>query len=190
MAAIAAADAGYASEKNCWLDHLRAFLLDRDSEQITCIQVGSAAGVSTLTARLDPADAAVKRRTVCTIQHVSQASGDYCLELANLARRDASTPIAATSPSPPEERKSRTQRAILVRPDADAQFPGRAAWLRERLAERSWNRHDPARQRGPDCKTIDRILSGKAVREDVLEKLAKSLSAKIKTVSVLDIPRD
>jgi hypothetical protein len=73
-----------------------------------------------------------------------------------------------------------------ARPD----FPKRAAWLKERLAERAWNRNDPLRHRGPDPKTIDKILRGETVREDVLEKLARSLSQKDKTVELLNIPRN
>ena len=69
-------------------------------------------------------------------------------------------------------------------------FPNRAAWLRERLAERAWNRNDPLKHRGPDPKTIDKILRGETVREDVLEKLATSLSQKGKAVDLLNIPRN
>jgi hypothetical protein len=68
-------------------------------------------------------------------------------------------------------------------------FPERAAWLRGRLAERAWNRNDPLKHRGPDPKTIDKILRGETVREDVLEKLATSLSKKGKVVDLLNIPR-
>jgi hypothetical protein len=73
-----------------------------------------------------------------------------------------------------------------ARPD----FPRRAAWLKERLIERAWNRNDPLRQRGPDPKTIDKVLRGEPVREDVLEKLAKALSKKHAIVALLDIPQD
>jgi hypothetical protein len=69
-------------------------------------------------------------------------------------------------------------------------FAERAAWLRERLAERAWNRNDPLKHRGPDPKTIDKILRGETVREDVLEKLATSLSQKGKAVDLLNIPRN
>jgi hypothetical protein len=69
-------------------------------------------------------------------------------------------------------------------------FPKRAAWLLKRLAERAWNRNDPLRHRGPDPKTIDRILRGETVREDILEKLARALSQKGEVVGLLDIPRN
>jgi hypothetical protein len=68
-------------------------------------------------------------------------------------------------------------------------LPLRAEWLRKRLSERAWNRNDPLRQRGPDPKTIDKILAGAAVREDVLEKLANALSSKFAKVTLLDIPQ-
>jgi hypothetical protein len=73
---------------------------------------------------------------------------------------------------------------------AQPDFPKRAAWLRERLAERAWNRNDPLRFRGPDPKTVDKILRGEAVREDVLEKLATALSKKGGGVNLLNIPRN
>jgi hypothetical protein len=73
---------------------------------------------------------------------------------------------------------------------AVSQHPKRAAWLSERLQERSWNKHDPLRQGGPDPKTVQKILNGFAVRPDVLEKLAKALGQKHSKVNVLDIPQD
>src|SRR2546425_952501 len=81
---------------------------------------------------------------------------DYCLERAKLARRDELTPIEDLSPTPgaaPEQ--SPISRTISVGAQAGLRFPKRSAWLRARLAERSWNRNDPLRQRGPDPKTID-----------------------------------
>jgi hypothetical protein len=76
------------------------------------------------------------------------------------------------------------------RPKAEPVFPKRAAWLLDRLAERAWNRNDPLRFRGPDPKTVDKILRGEAVREDVLEKLATALSQKGGVVNLLKIPRN
>jgi hypothetical protein len=68
--------------------------------------------------------------------------------------------------------------------------PARAAWLKDRLSERAWNASDPHRQRGPDRKTIQKILRGEAVRDDVLEKLANALSKKFAKVELLDIPQN
>jgi hypothetical protein len=75
----------------------------------------------------------------------------------------------------------------------EKRFPARAAWLRERLRERSWNKHDVARQLGPDHKSVQKILDGYSVSEDVLEKLARALSKGgpskiVSTVDVVDIP--
>ena len=48
------------------------------------------------------------------------------------------------------------------------------------------------RQDGPDHKTVQKILDGKAVREDILGKLATALSndKRFPTVDVRDIPQD
>jgi DNA-binding Xre family transcriptional regulator len=70
------------------------------------------------------------------------------------------------------------------------EFPKRAEWLKARLKERAWDENDVHRQRGPDRKTVQKILRGEAVREDILEKLAKALSAKKNEVDLLDIPSD
>jgi hypothetical protein len=171
-----------------WLNLVKIFLLDRSSEQITSIQLGSASGVGVPGDRLDPDGPSVRRSILCTIRPVCQASADYCLERAKLARRDELRAVEDLSLKPGEGQNSP---AISPMPAKhELPFPKRAAWLQARLAERSWNRNDPLRQRGPDPKTIDRILASKAVREDVLEKLATALSKKFTKVSVLDIPQD
>jgi hypothetical protein len=93
----------------------------------------------------------------------------------------------STAPLPALEQTDTAQADNgAARPD----FPKRAAWLLKRLAERAWNRNDPLRHRGPDPKTIDKILRGETVREDVLEKLANALSKKHARVELLDIPQD
>lgn len=69
-------------------------------------------------------------------------------------------------------------------------FLGRASWLADRLRERSWNKNDCGRFGGPDRKTIQKILDGFPIREDVLEKLAKSLSKQYSKLGVLNIPQD
>lgn len=73
---------------------------------------------------------------------------------------------------------------------AEPDLQKRAAWLLKRLAERAWNKHDLFRQGGPDHKSTQKILDGRKVREDVLEKVADALSKKHSKVSVLDIPQD
>ena len=173
MAGIAAMDAGHAiGDRDRWLDLVKTFLLDRSSEQITCIQVGSASGVGNRGDRLDPDGPAVRGWVLCTIRPVCQASADYCLERAKLARRDELTPIEDLSPTPeaaPEQ--SPISRTISVGAQAELRFPKRSAWLRARLIERSRNRNDPPAT-GPDPKTIDRIPAVKRCEKDALEKLA------------------
>jgi len=89
---------------------------------------------------------------------------------------------------PPEEasvgRKS-TSETETTRP-----YPNRAAWLRERLKERAWNKNDIRRFGGPDRRTIQRVLDGLRVREDGLEQLAVALSKKGGKVAVVEIPSD
>ncbi len=69
-------------------------------------------------------------------------------------------------------------------------YPGRASWLKEQLRLRSWNKHDVERQRGPNHKTVQRILDGFDVRVDVLEKLATALSEKGGKIEPMDIPEN
>jgi hypothetical protein len=57
-------------------------------------------------------------------------------------------------------------------------FPNRAAWLKERLRERAWDRNDVFRLSGPDVKTVQKILDGKYVRPGGLEKLVTALNHK------------
>jgi hypothetical protein len=92
---------------------------------------------------------------------------------------------AKAPPQQPGAAVTRTNRASLK-----PQFPNRASWLKDRLRERSWNKHDLARQRGPDHKTAQKVLDGLSVREDVLEKLAIALSKKGTKVTLLNIPPD
>jgi hypothetical protein len=73
---------------------------------------------------------------------------------------------------------------------AEATFPVRASWLKDRLLERGWSTSDPAEHNGPDRKTVQKILRGEAVRNDVLQKLAEALSQRHAKVNVLDIPQD
>lgn len=69
-------------------------------------------------------------------------------------------------------------------------YPNRARWLSQRLLERGWSTSDPYAHRGPDRKTLQRILQGYSVRNTVLERLASALSMAFGTVNVLDIPQD
>ena len=69
-------------------------------------------------------------------------------------------------------------------------FQKRASWLKERLRERAWSKHDLSRHGGPDHKTVQKILDGSSVREDVLQKVAGALSKRKGRVDLLDIPID
>ena len=82
------------------------------------------------------------------------------------------------------------QPAAKAKPNPE--FPNRAAWLAKRLLERAWNPHDVQRhgQGGPDHKTVQKILDGLPVREDVPEKVAIALSKKFGEVKLTDIPTD
>jgi hypothetical protein len=79
--------------------------------------------------------------------------------------------------------------------DSAAPAPTRADWLSDRLRERKWNKHDVRRHNGPDHKTVQKILDGFPVREEILGKLAQALSMvsaanKLPPVKPLDIPRN
>lgn len=96
--------------------------------------------------------------------------------LANLEAEETKvTPVAAT-----------------VKKGGLASFPKRASWLKERLRERAWNKHDVRRYGGPDYKTVQKILDGKVVREDGLEKLVEALNKKKKAseIKLSDVPTD
>lgn len=69
-------------------------------------------------------------------------------------------------------------------------FPQRAVWLKEHLRDRGWNIHDLQRAGGPDRKTIQKILDGKFVREDGLEKVVNGLNHTPKgaLVKMRDVP--
>ena len=74
--------------------------------------------------------------------------------------------------------------------DVGPPFPARASWLRDRLLERGWGNSDPSEYDGPDRKTVQKLLRGEAVRNDVLQKLADALSQRHAKVNVLDIPQN
>lgn len=77
-----------------------------------------------------------------------------------------------------------------VRTRSQSSRSRRADWLRERLRERAWDKNDLARFGGPDRKTVQRVLDGFRVREDIVEKIATALSKKHAKVLLTDIPID
>jgi hypothetical protein len=71
-----------------------------------------------------------------------------------------------------------------------APFPNRASWVKEQMLKCGWSTADPSKYGGPDRKTVEKILRGESVRNDVLEKLADALSKKHLKISVIDVPQD
>lgn len=114
-----------------------------------------------------------------SVDSVCQASADVCRILESLALETERLEREATERN--QKQTTLTDHPRLVK-------AARALWLSERLRERGWNHNDPQRYHGPDRKTVQKILQGKPVREDALEKLAKSLSDKFSRVSLTDIP--
>jgi hypothetical protein len=108
----------------------------------------------------------------------------------------SATPRAG-GPATPAEAQEQSQEAERTVDSTDrsaakveAVFPARASWLKDRLLERGWSNSDPSGHEGPDRKTVQKILRGEAVRNDVLQKLADALSQRYGKVNVLDIPQD
>lgn len=108
----------------------------------------------------------------------SQEWARYEDERLEVAKLQAVRPVQALKKRERESKKN----------SIECLFPNRSAWLKERLNERSWNRNKPSKYGGPDPKTIDKILAGGDVREDVLEKLATALSKKYAKVEIVKIP--
>ena len=110
-------------------------------------------------------------------------AGSALLELTESARRPEARP------EPNSGSVTNLENRHEVQPN-DEPYRRRAEWLKHRLLERGWSTSDPYRQRGPDRKTVQKIIRGKPVRNDVLENLAEALSKKHGKVSVLDIPQN
>jgi hypothetical protein len=79
----------------------------------------------------------------------------------------------------------------------EPKFPSRAEWLKARLAEREWSKHDLQRGGGPEHRTTQKVLDGFDVQLDVLRKVILGLQSKpthrgrnLPAVSESDIPND
>jgi hypothetical protein len=157
-----------------WLEALRAERINVENES---------SGIDLKT------DGAVLAKTyVGTIVQLCQASADLCKHYESIALEiERMESIQQIGPAPNAEASTPKLRA--KRKQQTAKFPQRAAWLRQRLAEREWDHNDPPKHRGPDRKTVLKILDGGDVRESVLESLAESLSKKHSNVGLLEIPR-
>jgi hypothetical protein len=104
-----------------------------------------------------------------------------------VAPSELATPQAGKPATSAERREDSVVRGGAT---PDSTFPVRASWLKARLLERGWSNSDPAERDGPDRKTIQKILRGESVRNDVLQKLADALSQRHGKVNVLEIPQD
>src|SRR5262249_55664477 len=78
-----------------------------------------------------------------------------------------------------------------------SQFSNRAAWLKDRLAERGWNKHDLQRYNAPEHRTTQKILNGLSVQDGSLQKVIVGLNSKLthkkrtlRPVTESDIPND
>jgi hypothetical protein len=93
---------------------------------------------------------------------------------------------------PRDAAPAKAETVQVIENGGEERFPERANWLRRQLAARHWGLEHVIRHNGPDRKTLNKILAGKPVREDVLERLAAALSASKKApqVSVADIPNN
>ena len=98
--------------------------------------------------------------------------------------------VALTFDDGPDARSTPALLDVLRAAKVEAAFPARASWLKDRLLERGWSNSDPSGHEGPDRKTVQKILRGDAVRNDVLQKLADALSRRHGKTSVLDVPQD
>jgi len=123
-----------------------------------------------------------------TISCVCLSSADLCKHYESVALETER--LANLLSSAPNAKTDTLKVKIELRNEQRETFPKRAEWLRERLAERGWDHNDPPKRRGPDRKTVLKILNGGDVRGSVLESLAQSLSEKYASVGLLDIPRD
>ena len=86
---------------------------------------------------------------------------------------------------------SASEEAVTAPPRAADAYSNRVAWLKERLREREhMSRTRVQSVGGPNNKTVKRILDGRPVREESLDKLAQALSYGGFKVSREDIPND
>jgi hypothetical protein len=99
-------------------------------------------------------------------------------------------PPAASAPLPPTPADPAAGGT-----DRRSPFPNRAAWLKARLRERGWSKHDLERNGGPEHRTTQKILDELPVQDDVLRRVIIGLQSKLKhkgrdlpPISESDIP--
>jgi hypothetical protein len=107
----------------------------------------------------------------------------------------ASPAVAAPEPLPPDVSPlAPSAPAAISKKDKLPKplFPKRAAWLRERLAERKWNERILEQCGGPEHRTTQKILNAFSVGDAPLHKVVDALSNSKAhpTVTFQDIPQD
>jgi hypothetical protein len=114
--------------------------------------------------------------------------GQHLSELVKLGASILSVPAKAAR----EKHPAKLTRAATPNKGRkpEPRFPNRASWLARCLYDRGWNKHDLARQGGPDHKTTQKVLEGKKIREDALVKIAGALSKKLTQMRMADIPQN
>jgi hypothetical protein len=94
------------------------------------------------------------------------------------ARADALYKNGATKPKADESVRTAAEADEGDKSGAiTPQFPNRAKWLKDRLAERGWTKHDLQRANGPEHRTTQKILDGFDVQLDVLRKVIVGLGS-------------
>ena len=146
--------------------------------------------------------AEIPEKDRASVWHVGAITGEALSHAALKLRAEAWTRAAeggfdipkGTAPKPADHDSAASVQPVTFNggngKNPEPQFPKRASWLRDRLLERGWGNSDPSKYRGPDRKTVEKILRGEVVRNDEIDKLADALSSKPPKVSVLDIPQD
>lgn len=130
-----------------------------------------------------------------SVWHVGAITGEALAHLALKLRAEAlQMAVENTYPQAPPSAGNVSAGSDIGREQqpkrAKPTFPNRAMWLKTRLQERAWSKHDLALHGGPDHKTTQKIIDGIGVREEVLQKVAQALSTRKGNVDLLDIPSD
>lgn len=146
-----------------WLDLLRSAPTSRVEEGLL---------------RIRNADAPDETVAPCwTLHEVREASARQCLTCAANEVEASVTAAAKKARLAARKRRARRRQRRRAMPHRRGGAAGasRAEWLRSKLKERGWTRHDLERNNGPHWKTTNRILDGKRVRQTVLHKIARAL---------------
>ena len=112
-------------------------------------------------------------------------------------------PNAPQEPISEDEQQARVNRIVkdLVQdngprssaeqpPAPERRHPLRAAWLQKQLDEHGWSKYRLAAFGGPDPKSVQKVLDGLAVTEEVFQKVLQGLSAGGVKVDLDKVPKD